>query len=63
MSVIELMVDGLCASECDWYDCTYDFSAVPRSPNVARWCAWKNGSVVVVRVISWNAYEDERRKL
>lgn len=52
MSVIDWIEDGLFASECDWYDCTYDLSAVPRSPNVARWCAWKNGSVAVASVAS-----------
>lgn len=53
ISLMELMDSGECASECDWYDWTYDLRDVPRSPNVARWCAWKKGSVEGVSVTSF----------
>lgn len=53
MSDIELMAFGACAADRAWYDCTYSFNEPPRSPKVERWCAWKNGSVEVVRVISY----------
>jgi hypothetical protein len=36
ISEIEFIEDGCCARERAWYDWTYDLSAVPRSPKVAR---------------------------
>ena len=53
ISDIELIAEGDWAKDRVWYDWTYDFKEVPRSPKVARWWPWKKGSVDVVRVTSY----------